>query len=94
MPEMDGFETTAAIRYKEESTGAHIPIIAMTAHALKGDQERCVDAGMDAYVSKPIRTAELFKIIDEQLRVSNGKDTGEDKRTGSKDLADHLPVRS
>jgi two-component system sensor histidine kinase/response regulator len=56
MPGMDGFEATGAIREKERLTGAHVPIIAMTAHALKGDQERCLAAGMDAFVAKPIRT--------------------------------------
>jgi two-component system sensor histidine kinase/response regulator len=64
MPDMDGFEATAAIRAREKSTGAHISIIAMTAHALKGDQERCLSAGMDAYISKPIRTSELFATIE------------------------------
>jgi two-component system, sensor histidine kinase and response regulator len=64
MPDMDGFAATAAIRAKETSTGGHIPIIAMTAHALKGDQERCLSAGMDAYISKPIRTSELFATIE------------------------------
>ena len=67
MPNMDGFKTTAAIREKEKSTGKHIPIVAMTAHALKGDQERCLAAGMDAYVSKPVRTNELFAAIDRLL---------------------------
>jgi signal transduction histidine kinase/CheY-like chemotaxis protein len=67
MPGMDGFEATAAIRAKEKLTGGHIPIIAMTAHALKGDQERCISAGMDAYVSKPIRTSELFSTIESLL---------------------------
>ena len=60
MPEMDGFEATGAIRESEKKSGRHIPIVAMTANALKGDQERCLAAGMDAYVSKPIRTSELF----------------------------------
>jgi CheY-like chemotaxis protein len=64
MPGMDGFEATAAIRAKEKVTGQHIPIIAMTAHALKGDQERCLAGGMDGYVSKPIRTSELFSAIE------------------------------
>jgi signal transduction histidine kinase/DNA-binding response OmpR family regulator len=67
MPGMDGFEATAAIRAKEKLTGGHVPIIAMTAHALKGDQERCISAGMDAYVSKPIRTSELFSTIESLL---------------------------
>jgi signal transduction histidine kinase/ligand-binding sensor domain-containing protein/DNA-binding response OmpR family regulator len=64
MPEMDGFEATAAIRVQEKSTGGHIPIIAMTAHSLVGDQERCLAAGMDGYISKPIRTHQLFAVIE------------------------------
>jgi len=68
MPVMDGFEATAVIRAKEKFTGGHIPIIAMTAHALKGDQERCISAGMDGYVSKPIRTSELFSTIESMLQ--------------------------
>jgi CheY-like chemotaxis protein len=70
MPEMDGFEATAAIREKETASDSHIPIIAMTAHALKGDQDRCLAAGMDGYISKPIRTSELFAVI-EKLTVKN-----------------------
>jgi CheY-like chemotaxis protein len=68
MPDMDGFEATAAIRSKEKLSGGHIPIIAMTAHALKGDQERCLAAGMDAYLSKPIRTTELLAAIESMLK--------------------------
>jgi PAS domain S-box-containing protein len=64
MPEMDGFEATRAIRRKEIATGEHLPIIAMTAHAAPGDRERCLQAGMDAYVSKPIRVKELFAAIE------------------------------
>jgi signal transduction histidine kinase/DNA-binding response OmpR family regulator len=64
MPEMDGFEATAAIRAGEKSTGLHLPIIAMTAHALKGDEERCLAMGMDAYISKPIRVNDLFSTIE------------------------------
>ncbi|MBV9302722.1 MAG: response regulator [Acidobacteriaceae bacterium] len=63
MPNMDGFKATAAIRKKEQLTGGHIPIVAMTANAMKGDQEQCLAAGMDAYVSKPIRAAELDATI-------------------------------
>jgi CheY-like chemotaxis protein len=67
MPEMDGLETTAVIRERERSTNHHVPIIAMTAHALRGDEERCLSAGMDAYISKPIRTNELFATIEKVL---------------------------
>jgi two-component system sensor histidine kinase/response regulator len=64
MPEMDGFEATAAIRKIELATGTHTPIIAMTAHAMKGDRERCLAAGMDAYISKPIQFDELLETTE------------------------------
>ena len=67
MPQMDGLEATAEIRRREIRTGRHVPVIAMTAHALKSDEERCIEAGMDAYISKPIRTAELFATIERVL---------------------------
>jgi PAS domain S-box-containing protein len=60
MPEMDGFQATAAVRKSEVASGRHMPILAMTAYAMKGDRERCLAAGMDGYVSKPIRARELF----------------------------------
>jgi two-component system sensor histidine kinase/response regulator len=67
MPDMDGFETTGIIRANEKSSGAHLPIIAMTAHAMKGDKERCLAAGMDGYTSKPIEVEQLFATIDSVL---------------------------
>jgi CheY-like chemotaxis protein len=64
MPEMDGLEATAAIRKREAETGARrIPIIALTAHAMNGDRERCVAAGRDVYISKPISPQELYRTI-------------------------------
>jgi two-component system sensor histidine kinase/response regulator len=64
MPEMDGFETTARIRTKERRWGGHVPIVAMTAHAMQGDRERCLAAGMDDYVSKPLRPQQLFDVVE------------------------------
>jgi len=63
MPEVDGLQTTKAIRERERVAGGHVPVIAMTAYALKGDRERCLEAGMDGYVSKPIRPAELLQAL-------------------------------
>jgi CheY-like chemotaxis protein len=63
MPELDGLAATAAIRQREKQSGGHVPIIAMTAHALKGDRERCLAAGMDGYVPKPVRLNELYQAI-------------------------------
>jgi CheY-like chemotaxis protein len=64
MPELSGLEATAAIRAKEKGTSRHLPIIAMTAHAIKGDREICLEAGTDAYLSKPVRADELFQTIE------------------------------
>jgi two-component system, sensor histidine kinase and response regulator len=63
MPEMGGFEATAHIREKEELMGRHIPIVAMTAHAMAGDRERCLDAGMDDYLAKPVAAASLLEMV-------------------------------
>jgi CheY-like chemotaxis protein len=63
MPEMDGLEATAAIRAAEAAAGTHVPIIAMTAHAFAEDGERCLAAGMDAFLTKPVRVAQLHEVI-------------------------------
>jgi two-component system, sensor histidine kinase and response regulator len=63
MPEMDGYAATAIIREKEKESGNHLCVIAMTAHAMVGDRQRCLDAGMDDYISKPIRSDELNELL-------------------------------
>jgi CheY-like chemotaxis protein len=63
MPVMDGITATAEIRTREQATGVHIPIVAVTAHALDQDRQRCLAAGMDGYLTKPIRSAELFETV-------------------------------
>jgi CheY-like chemotaxis protein len=64
---MDGLQTTRAIREREAVTGGRVPILAMTALAMKQDRERCLEAGMDAYVSKPVSPAELYRAIENLL---------------------------
>jgi len=71
MPEMGGFECTACIRERERQTGSHIPIIAMTAHAMEGDDARCLEAGMDAYLSKPLDRSSFLDIVERHLPVSS-----------------------
>jgi PAS domain S-box-containing protein len=63
MPEMDGFQATACIRELEKNTGRHVPIVAMTAHAMKGDSDHCLEAGMDGYVAKPMRQRDLHEAL-------------------------------
>jgi CheY-like chemotaxis protein len=72
----DGFEATAAIRERERVSGRHVPIVAMTAHALKGDEDRCLDSGMDTYISKPIRRAQLYEMIERMLESRDGEKDG------------------
>ena len=76
MPDMDGFEATVAIRSAEQASGAHIPIVALTANAMKGDEERCLAAGMDGYVSKPIDVEQLFTTIERVSPHDGGTASG------------------
>jgi signal transduction histidine kinase/CheY-like chemotaxis protein len=72
MPEMDGFEATASVRTRErQSGGDRVPIIALTAHAMQGDRQRCLDADMDGYVAKPIKPVELFEVIDRVMAAAS-----------------------
>jgi two-component system sensor histidine kinase/response regulator len=75
MPEMDGFEATAGIRKREEGTGRHQVVVALTAHAMKDDRERCLASGMDAYLSKPIGPRELDEVLEKYmaLRIESAK---------------------
>jgi CheY-like chemotaxis protein len=79
MPEMGGFEATAAIRALEHETGMHLPIIAMTAHAMKGDRERCLGAGMDEYITKPLESKLLCRTVE---RVVAGSAVGPESSAG------------
>ena len=77
MPVMDGVQATAAIRERERITGAHIPIIAMTAHAMEGDRERFLRSGMDGYISKPVHSRELFEVMESLLGLSTALVAGD-----------------
>jgi two-component system sensor histidine kinase/response regulator len=77
MPEMDGFEATRLIRDRQKTTGQYTPIVAMTAHAMKGDREKCIAAGMDDYISKPIRDAELFEVVEKFGSERRKKEQGQ-----------------
>jgi two-component system sensor histidine kinase/response regulator len=82
MPEMDGFEATAALREREKETGIHLPVIALTAHALKGDRERCLEAGMDGYLTKPIRPQELDAVLEIYTARKSGQAAREPEPAG------------
>jgi signal transduction histidine kinase/DNA-binding response OmpR family regulator/HPt (histidine-containing phosphotransfer) domain-containing protein len=93
MPEMGGFEATAAIRDRERATSSHVPIIAMTAHAMKGDRERCLAAGMDDYVAKPVQAAKLNEVIAEVMAAEPGVPTAggaAPQSAGADSLLQHL----
>ncbi len=87
MPEMDGFQATQAIRELEQDTGEHIPIIAMTAHAMKGDRQRCLDAGMDEYLSKPIRIRQLLQKLSAVVDPATIQQPAVDEQTFDPDAA-------
>ncbi|HKV40409.1 MAG TPA: PAS domain S-box protein [Blastocatellia bacterium] len=78
MPEMNGYDATALIREKERSSGQRIPIVALTAHAMKGDHERCLEAGMDAYLTKPINSRALIEAINTVVKARRAADTHHD----------------
>src|SRR5215211_7392877 len=81
MPEMDGLEATHLIRELEKDTGQHIPIIAMTAHAMQGDRERCLEAGMDDYITKPLQPKVLFSALDRWANAFESPKEAKDKET-------------
>ncbi len=91
MPEMDGFEATQAIRELERTTGAHVPIIAITANAMQGDRERCLNGGMDGYVSKPIRASDLGDLIEQLTRENS---TGTDMSNGEQSSTDAFDLNA
>jgi PAS domain S-box-containing protein len=88
MPAVDGFEATAIIRRREQQSGEHIPIIATTAHAMKGDRERCIEAGMDGYIAKPIRAKDLHDTIEATVARVRGYQTQESGTSAENDVLD------
>ncbi len=91
MPEMTGFEAVAAIRERERATGAHIPIIALTASAEQGDEQQCLEAGMDSYLSKPVCKQEMLRCIADLMpgRLSGQSQVSFSDRPPTGDLLDH-----
>ena len=90
MPEMDGLDATRTIRRREELTGVHLPILAMTAHAMKGDRERCLEAGMDDYLMKPIRAEQLFQSLERIGAATAPVSTGTDWNSFTATEGDHV----
>ena len=74
MPEMDGLQATAEIRKREHSTKAHVPVVALTAHVMKSDRDRCIEAGMDAFLTKPVRYDELSRVLDDLMPPTEGRE--------------------
>jgi PAS domain S-box-containing protein len=92
MPAMDGLEATGIIREREKESGSHIPIIAMTAHAMKGDRERCLEAGMDGYIAKPIRAKNLYETIEVTVEKMCGSQSQDNGITEVKEIIDRDQV--
>ncbi|MCP4610287.1 MAG: response regulator [Planctomycetes bacterium] len=92
MPTMDGLEATGIIREREKESGAHIPIIAMTAHAMKGDRERCLEAGMDGYIPKPIRANDLYETVEVTVARVCGSQSQDNGITEAEEIIDRDQV--
>jgi PAS domain S-box-containing protein len=92
MPEMDGLETTATIRAREQEQGGHVPIVAMTAHAMESDRERCLKAGMDGYLTKPVRPRELFETIARLMPHREDMGPGGPQETAANDVFDRASL--
>ena len=92
MPEMDGMEATAEIRSREKKTGKHVPILAMTAHAMRGDRERCLANGMDGYISKPIHPVDLFAEIERCVGLQKGQSPMTENAKESGELIDRASL--
>jgi two-component system sensor histidine kinase/response regulator len=92
MPEVDGFEATRSIRERERDTGEHLPIVAMTAHAMKGDKERCLQAGMDSYIAKPINVQQLFETIESLFQDRQAADEPSERPAAAGDALDTTKI--
>lgn len=91
MPGINGYEATARIRLAEQSTGRHVPIIAMTANAMKGDREKCLAAGMDDYIAKPLRSAELFQVVEQFAQRSPAPSPAQSAPSSAPSAPAHQP---
>ena len=95
MPIMDGYDSARAIRLRELGTDTHVPIVALTAHALKGDREACLESGMDDYLRKPIHLPELKAVVDrwtEMVATAPVDPGGLGRSTGNSRPSEHETV--